>query len=98
MKMSKLLPVVKVLKGIFDEILGGTYTAGTLWSKDYVLNPTSHSLKEGYFDKGSVDTPYTPEELYWWAKCYVKYKTPNHHFYQSSMDIIAKYEGDEAVR
>lgn len=86
--MSK---VQEILKGIYDETVSGCYIGGSLDSSGYVLNCGSYSEVKGYFSESREETPYTNVEKYWWCMCYVKYKTPTHHFYESSLKFIEEW-------
>ena len=82
----------ELLKSIYEEASGAVYHAGTLCANGTVLNPESHAPLEGYFKSDKPKTPYTASEKYWWAKCYVKYKTPDHSFYAESVKYVEEFE------
>ena len=90
--MTDETEISKILKGVHDEELFGYYMAGTLDAQGFVLNQNGFAPTEGYFSREEGDIPYNDTEKYWWAKCYVKYKTPDHSFYKESENRIRIYE------
>ena len=88
------MTALQILKGIHEEEVGGMYMAGTLSSNGFAFHPECYEPVEGMFSRPDNEKQeYSKEEAYWWAKCYVKYKTSNHAFYEQSQKVIAEYEG-----
>jgi hypothetical protein len=89
--------VLTAMKLLFKEQLFGVWYAGTLEVGPFAAHPEGWELVEGMFKRKDEPTKYTPEEKYWWSQLYVKHKSPQHHFYQESVDFITKYEEENGI-
>lgn len=85
-----------LLKKVHDGEWSAVWYAGSLEiaGEGNLYHDTCWTKIEGMFDSNveTVRHEYTPEERYWWCKCYVKHKTPNHSFYEEAKNFIEQYE------
>lgn len=71
-----------------------TWMAGSLFIGKHCFERTG-VYKNFSFLKDQEKEEYSKEEAYLWAKIYVKEKTPNHYFYESSLDRVTYYEKEK---
>lgn len=88
------MTAIEILKGIFEETHGGCYMGGTLAGGGFAFHSETYEPIEGMFEREEKETQnYSSEEKYWWSKCYIKYKTESHAFWNESKKTIKEYEG-----
>lgn len=84
------MDVLKTLMSIYNEEGFGTYLGGSLSVGAHVFNHNGYWI----IGEGRLNN-YTPEEKYWWSKCYLKFKTKRHAYYESSKKIVEEFDGQK---
>ena len=95
--MNNATLVTKDLQEAFKSKGFNFSIAATFFSDSFEYSPDVFVPREGlllrrkkYLSKKSWK--YTPLEKYWYCKCYVKFKTPSHVFYESSKEYVEYFE------
>ena len=84
---------LQMLKGMLDESIPVSWSAGTFICEGMMLNPNSWEPIKGFLQREANESqPYTKEEKYLWSKLYVKHKTDKHSFWEESQEVIKDWE------
>lgn len=87
------MDAVKILRGVYEEEHGGCYIGGTLLADAFAFNANSYEPINGMFSRSNKESqPYTEDEKYWWSKCYLKFKTEKHAFWNESKVFVELVE------